>query len=277
MFLRYKCLSELFVAIALVMLIGSTSKAGMLGLWRFNDGDASDTSGNSPPHDGTFVDGASLVNDVPDPLRGGQSVKIDGGGQHVLVPHDPRLNITSAMTIAAWVKPIGNGVWDGIIAKNPSDGSSLNHAGNYELRIDAGSRTLKLLFQRGDIDDTSGVNSSAFVPEGQWTHVAVTADGTNVNYYINGVIATARLPMDPGFGATNTSPLYIGSRADFFTPMDGLIDDVAIFDEVLTENEIFMIADGDFGPFLVPEPSTWLLAGIGLLGLAAAVRRRRWG
>ncbi len=40
------------------------------------------------------------------------------------------------------------------------------------------------------------------------------------------------------FGATNTNPLYIGSRADLFTTMDGLIDDLRIYNEVLSVEAI---------------------------------------
>lgn len=73
--------------------------------------------------------------------------------------------------------------------------------------------------------------------------MAVTVDGPNdsARFDINGVQNNAGV-IDPNFGATNTSPLYIGSRADQLTA------------------------------FGVPEPSALVLSGP---GLPACARRRR--
>jgi hypothetical protein len=44
----------------------------------------------------------------------------------------------------------------------------------------------------------------------------------------------------------NTNDLLIGNRADFFTGFDGHIDDVALFDRVLSREEILVIMGGGF-------------------------------
>jgi hypothetical protein len=215
----------------------------LLGYWKF-DGDTADSSGNG--HDGTLTNGASLSDDIP-AGSSGQSLQVSGGEQHVLVPHSDGLNATEAITIAAWVKPVGDMAWDGILAKSPSDGSGLNHAGNYELRIENGARFLHFLHQQGGADDTAFHQGTAsIVPGDQWTHIAVTADATSgdVAFYINGelsetlsgVIAVDAFP-------TNSSPLYIGSRADLFTAMDGFIDDVALFGRALAADEIATVME----------------------------------
>lgn len=216
---------------------------GLLAYWPF-DGDTSDASGNG--HDGTLTNGATLSDDVP-PGSSGQSLQISGGEQHVLVPHDDGLNITEELTIAAWVQPQGDAEWDGIIAKNPSEGSMPNHAGNYELRIENETRALHLLYQNGGVDDTAFHQATEAIVTGDtWSHVAVTAvKGGEVNFYINGELADTHADLVlESFGATNTSPVYIGSRADFFTVMDGLIDEVALFDRALSADEILAISQG---------------------------------
>ncbi len=226
---------------------GALPMEGLVGLWEF-EGNAIDTSGNG--HDGTLENGASFSDDVPDGATG-QSLSV-GGEQHVLVPHSDTLSIANAITMAAWVKPIGDQGWDGILAKNPSDGSDPNHAGNYELRIENGDRFLHFLHQQGEANDTvfhQGLAS--IITADAWTHIAVTADTASgdVQFYINGelsetladVIAIDAFP-------TNGSPLYIGSRADLFTAMDGLLDDVALFNRALSAEEVAQVMAGDFFP-----------------------------
>ena len=212
--------------------------AGQLaGYWPL-DGNANGVVGG----DGTIT-GPAFSDDVPSQIGGGQSLSFGGGNQRVTVPDSPALDFDNAMTISAWVKPVGNVTWDGIVAKNPSPGSASNHAGNYELRIENGTRVLTFLHQQGGTNDTTSYMSSGTVAEGVWQHVAVTAEnGGQVKFYING--APAGSAALNGFGATNDNPFYIGNRADLTTiPLDGLIDDVAVWNNALTDEQIAGLAD----------------------------------
>jgi hypothetical protein len=255
------------VVLAMALLLATSSEAGLVGLWRF-DGNTNDTSGNA--NHATLMNGASLSSDVPGVLTGGQSLSLTGGNQHVLVPHNSRLDITSSMTISAWVKPVGNVGFDGVLAKNPSNGSLNNHAGNYELRIENGNRRPHFLYQRGGMNDTAfALAPTAVVAEGVWSHLAVTAQaGGMVNFYLNGTFVEG-LPVQATFGVPNTNPLYIGSRADLVTAFNGFIDDVALFDEVLTAGQIQQLANG----VIIPEPSALVSVFMGTL-LGAFCRRK---
>lgn len=258
------------VTLTVAALLASAAQADLIGLWRFN-GNTNDTSGNA--NHGALTNGATLSSDVPTVLAGGQSLNLGGGNQHVLVPHNSSLDITSAMTISAWVKPVGNVGFDGVLAKNPSsNGSANNHAGNYELRIENGNRRPHFLYQRGAMNDTAfALAPTAVVPEGVWSHLAVTAQaGGMVDFYLNGTFVEG-LPVQPTFGAPNTNPLYIGSRADFVTTFNGFIDDVAVFDQVLSAAQIRQLANG----VIVPEPSALLLTIMGVL-LSAFCGRKWW-
>jgi len=254
------------LALLLIAAFGGNGQAALVAYYNF-DGNFNDSSGLG--NNGTAMNGAFLGDDVP-PGFSGQSLGLGDGNQHVLVPHHDSLNITETMTVTAWVKPMGV-AWEGLLAKNPSDGSASNHAGNYEIRVENGTSQLNFLYQRGGTDDTAFPFSDqplAVIGANEWTHIAITVEQIGdapgeVNYYTNGVLADTK-PIEVGFGATNTSPLYIGSRADLFTQWNGYIDEVRIYNNVLTQPEI--------AATMVPEPSAGLLA---LLGTALIGLRRR--
>lgn len=245
----------------------ATGQAALVAQFNF-DGNTNDQSGTG--NHGTLMNGATFSGDSP--FASGQSLSLGDGAQHVLVPHHASLDITETMTVSAWVKPQGN-AWEGLLAKSPSNGSGANHAGNYEIRIENGTSQLHFLYQQGGVDDTAfpiSTNPAAAIAANTWTHIAVTIEqvGANpgeVKYFTNGVLADTKL-IQAGFGATNTNPLYIGTRADLFTQWNGQIDDLRIYNTVLSSEEIAGLA-------VVPEPSAGLVAvaAFGLLGL----RRRR--
>ena len=232
----------------------------LVGLWRFDEGDARDDSGRE--HDGQAFD---LVFPDQDPVTPGQGKYADfdstGGGQpRIEIPHHQDFNLDGELSIAAWVFPIDNVVWDGILAKNPSADSAPNHAGNFEMRIQNGRRALQFLSQRGGINDTATYTSAETVIEANvWSHIAVTAKAGsgNLQFFLNGEL-TETLTEAINFDAfpVNENPLYIGSRADLATPFDGFLDDVALFDGVLSESQVQAVMNGDFDGFSAEEPQT---------------------
>ncbi len=227
---------------AVILSTALTVQADLIGFWTFDEQTPEDFSGFG--HDGSLA-GSTLPTysaDIPPITGSGFSLSVPGGDAHVLVPHSETLDVTGEITIAAWVKTAANG-WDAILAKNPSDGSAANHAGNYELRIENGTRGLNFLHQQGGENDTVG-HIGPPVGDATWQHVAITAvAGGDLNYYINGALVDTQSIPVPTF-PTNNSPLYIGSRADLFTTMDGLLDDVRLYNEILTADDILDLAGG---------------------------------
>jgi hypothetical protein len=75
------------------------------------------------------------------------------------------------------------------------------------------------------------------VPRNQWTHVAVTLEGTNMYAYVNGVQhpTVGTFPAGQVFPSDYT--LQIGA-GDWIHPFEGKIDEVAIYNRALTLEEI---------------------------------------
>lgn len=79
---------------------------------------------------------------------------------------------------------------------------------------------------------------------GTWIHIAVTYDGTDLRYYINGVLKDT--VADGGTVNTVNTIMAIGARGSLATAInffDGLIDDVRVWNDVRTANEILVNMD----------------------------------
>ncbi|MDG1476209.1 MAG: T9SS type A sorting domain-containing protein [Vicingaceae bacterium] len=67
-----------------------------------------------------------------------------------------------------------------------------------------------------------------------WTHLVVTYSGTSVIYYINGVSSGGGFTANPFPGSSGSAKLFVGSQngtSRFFT---GAIDDIKIYDEIIS-------------------------------------------
>jgi hypothetical protein len=78
--------------------------------------------------------------------------------------------------------------------------------------------------------------SGSVLPNNEWVHIAMTYDGQTLRSYVNGKLDTYRVDVSGDLLDANTY-LTIGSKytGDYF---DGAIDDLALFNTVLSDEEI---------------------------------------
>jgi len=119
-----------------------------------------------------------------------------------------------------------------------------------------------------------------------WRHVAIVNSnsgsasdgGAYAETFVDGVTVGV-LDMDPqydGFTIGNTAGrLTIGGPGpnDGSRDFTGLLDDVALFDGVVSDADILSIANGTLSPLAIPEPSSALMLILG--GLLVGSRNRR--
>lgn len=101
---------------------------------------------------------------------------------------------------------------------------------------------------------------------GQWTHVVgVYNPGVDIQLYVNGIDVPLSGPNDLFNAPDNLLDARLGSRTDGTLFFHGDIDDVRIYDRVLSASEVSEL-------FMVPEPNGVLLASAGLFALVVCRR-----
>jgi hypothetical protein len=220
----------LLCAALVVVLTGSAAgadvTAGLVGHWPLN-GDTLDVSGQG--RDGTLVGDAHLIDDG---VFGG-ALELDGDGDYVEMT-GYKGPLQSPWTLSCWVKTTGTGDMD--ILSWGTEGGGLK----VEFRFNAG--LLRIEHGNGNIRGDAPAN------DGEWHHaVAQLPQGVTIKgvlFFLDGkplgIFAIGN--GDNPFNITEGADFNIGRsgpRADrYFT---GAIDDVRIYDRLLTPEEIKQI------------------------------------
>ena len=159
--------------------------------------------------------------------RFGKALSFNGTNAWVTVPDANVLDLTTTMTIEAWVNPTTLTSWRTIVLKESTSGLS------YGLYAHDGSRPAAYIRIGSSDIDRAG---TAVLPTNTWTHVAMTYDGTTLRLYVNGAQVATRAIS--GSIVTSTGALRIGGNASWGEYYAGLIDEIRIYSRVLTAAEI---------------------------------------
>jgi hypothetical protein len=103
---------------------------------------------------------------------------------------------------------------------------------------------------------TSTVASQPTVGSGVWSHIAVTITTNSVILYVNGVAAT---PVSSFSFSQTATTIYVGSRGTWTGPgsgaFSGLIDDLRIYNRVLSSTEILSLYTNSAIVYTTSDPS----------------------
>ena len=207
------------------------SDPNLVGWWKLDEGQGStalDWSGYE--NHGTFVDDPQWVAGYD-----GGALQLDGTDS-VDCGNSPELQITEAITIACWVNPAGLS----------GDRGFVGWDGAYTLK----SSGDHLRFTTPGIRDHDAFN--AILEAETWQHVAMTFQPDQTGgavFYINGVEADR---LDGSAVNPGTGPFHIGTN-QWSQTYTGLIDDVRVYNKVLSPEELKQAMRGD--PLLAWNPN----------------------
>src|SRR4030095_11691852 len=145
-----------------------------IAAWAFDESNGSvaiDATGHG--HNGSIVGALRTAGG-----HSGGALSFDGNDDVVNVPDAPALDLSGAMTLAAWIRPDSIPItWSAIMQKAPSI-----------YFLDASSNIGRPA--AGFTSVSTGCCSDAFGPApltpGVWTHLAASYDGAQVRLYIDG-------------------------------------------------------------------------------------------
>ena len=154
-------------------------------------------------------------------------MSFNGTNSLVRVASSASLNLTSAMTLSAWIRPTASQSGWRTIMQRQADAYFLN-ASN-----DSAAPPVRRRHLRRHVHYVSGPTAN---PVNAWTHVALTYDGSTLRLYVNGTQAATRAAT--GAIQTTTNPLWIGGNSPYGEYFQGLIDDVRVYNRALTATDI---------------------------------------
>ena len=160
----------------------------------------------------------------------GSALSFNGTNAIVNVPDSASLDLTSGMTLEAWVNPsaLGN-AWRTVLMKEQS--------GNlvYDLHAN-GSGATKVPVGEVYVGGERTVAAPSALTVNTWTHLAVTYDGSVLALYRNGTQVATLLQSGPIL--TSTGALRIGGNTIWPEWFAGLIDEVRVYNRALTQTQI---------------------------------------
>ena len=235
-----------------VTTIGSVV-SGLVAAYSFNEGigpTVADASGNG---NGGSISGATWTTQG----KFGSALVFNGNAL-VTVNDSPSLDLTSGMTLEAWVYPTATPTtWSTALMKE--------QPGNLVYTLYAGSPTNRpnlYIFLSAQL----GIAGTAALPLNTWSHLAGTYDGTMLRLYVNGTQVASRAIS--GNILSSSGPLRIGGNGVWPEYFTGRIDEIRVYNRALSATQIQSDMNTPIG--VVPPDTTPPTAPGGLTAVAAS-------
>ena len=228
---------------------------GLVAYYPFN-GNANDASGNG--NNGT-VSGATLTADKDGDAEKAYEFTVNENGgwgnpqQEITVDYNTSMN-SNTITLSAWVFPR---IKPGSYADRPltifgrwADGVS-NEVFRFQITYDqnttesagAGANKIFLQISNASSNGNTSNNSEFFkggdIPFNQWTHVAVTYDGSVGKVYQNGqLVAENQIDVNINAGGSALNIGSLKSSNGTWYLFDGKLDELGYWNKVLSAEKI---------------------------------------
>ncbi|MEL7531849.1 MAG: SdrD B-like domain-containing protein, partial [Bacteroidota bacterium] len=199
----------------------------LIGYWTFNEGTgstASDYSGRG--HHGSLQNNPTWV-------TGHYGNALDFDNAYVEVPYHADFD-SRKLTVAAWVNFDVAADYNGILTKGTTTSAFSLEMAWPTVNGNVNDDNFRFANNWG-LGNYSYLESDTEVFPGEWHHVAFTTSGRDAVMFLDGEIdGSARLKRI----RQNLEALIIGSNMPANAYFDGKIDEVAVYDDALSQDEI---------------------------------------
>ena len=251
------------ISFVLVLGLSVSSLAELVMYWPLDEGSgttAIDVTGNG--NDGAINGTANWV-----PGQNNLALDLDGSSTYIAMSDEI---VRGTWSLAMWLRPRDIPYTSGYYAVWHGDGWA---GGVIHLHLRANTSLLNADFNTGP-----DVTSTTVLQQDEWYHavVTVTDEGTGGStMYINGVLEDE---TSGGSGGDYLGPGMFGNWSGGARFYHGLLDDIRVYDHVLSETEVLSAMEGKVWPYASgpnPEngalhPDTWVSLSWKPGGLAAS-------
>ena len=205
----------------------SAAPSGLVAAYGFDEGSGTTTAdrsgnGNTGTLANTTWAGAGSG-------RFGNALFFNGSNSWVTVNSSSSLNLTTGMTLEAWVKPSLLGLYRTVVFRE-QPGNEVYAL--YASQSSSGQVPAGEVFVGGYKD----ANGPSALPTGTWAHLAETYDGSSLRLYVNGTLVATT--SAPGSLASSSGVLRIGGNNIWGEWFNGWIDEVRVYNRALSAGEI---------------------------------------
>jgi hypothetical protein len=156
----------------------------------------------------------------------GNGLRMDATSE-AIAADAPSLQYNDLRSFELWIRP------DVVPAVGPYPARILNKPNSFDISLRPGG-ALRCGTPRGEA-------TGEVVVVGEWRHIACVDDGTEVSLYVDGTFVDSSVGQ---MGATNPlGDMYVGNHAiDLDQPFSGTVDNLRVFEDVRTPDEICQAA-----------------------------------
>ncbi|KKU91399.1 MAG: LamG domain protein jellyroll fold domain protein [Candidatus Jorgensenbacteria bacterium GW2011_GWA1_48_11] len=207
--------------------ITTRQENGLIGYWHLDEGVATTTYDASGM--GNFGSASGTVWISGSNCKAGSCLSFNTPSfQRVLISTSTSLSSRATLTLSAWVYPTGNGGSDTMSTIIQGLSSPA-----YYLSFNDSVNALSCYWY-GTTPAGYHTTSNNSVPLNQWSHLVCVWDGSNINQYINGLLASTTSVTGVGISPT----LVVIGAETTARQFQGTIDEVRIYNRALTSTEI---------------------------------------
>jgi len=228
------------------------NNTGLVGSWHLNGGTSGniangttvgfeDMSGNNNNGTANNANGSGMA------WAGGKfggAISLDGTDDYIDAGSNTSLNVTSGVTISAWVKKSRNGAFERLIFKDSNSTSQV-----WGLQYSDTNIVQMVASSDGSVAGNRYGNGTRVITDFNWHYIVGTYNGSVGAIYIDGVLDKQGVLGSTGFDAgtlftgnliTSSNPLYIGrvKYNSLYYYAQSQIDEIKIYNRALSATEV---------------------------------------